>query len=334
MNTPRPFLDLALRSSSDHSPLKRWYVLLLLLLLLASCGEASGSLAAQVPQHPTSVARPGYWIISAKAISLLEVYSNIDIHQFMEETFDNAHTYIIIDYTHPSPFPHAIPVASFTSYQDIAHPKVIGIHSALSQHHLPGPVQYTAYDDEYWPYTPKSEATHPLSWVATANALVHKHSLHFISLPGMDLGLSATGKIQSLPQSYDSFVKDGYLRIAHYDDIFELQLENIEKNTSLYARLTRQAGERVRTFNPKVSFFVQLTSNPNSQAVTEQDLLNAYQATRGFVDGYALTIPDDPSICPECPKTPNVGAILAFLQAVEIGLFFSKEQYTSGSKVS
>lgn len=316
MNTSRTFLDFALRFSGYRSSLKNWCVLLLLLLLLASCGEVSGSLMAPLPQRPASVARPGDWIISAKAISLLEEHGATP--QFLGDLFDNTHTYVIIDYTHPNPFPHAIPVASFTSYQDISHPKVIGIQSALSQHHLPGPVQDIAYDDEYWYYTPTSEATHPLSWVATASALVHKDTLHFISLPGMDLGLSATGKVQSLPQSYYSFVKDGYLRMAHYDDLFELQLENIEKDT-LYATLTQHASEHVRKFNPKVSFFVQLTSNPNRQVVTGKDLLNAYQATRGFVDGYALTLPDDPSICPVCPKTPNVQAMLAFLQAVEKG---------------
>jgi hypothetical protein len=317
MNTSRTFRDLALRSSNYRSSLKNWCVLLLLLVLLASCGKVRGSPVPQLPQRPASVARPGDWIISAKAISLLEEHGATP--QFLGGLFDNPHTYLIIDYTHPNPFPHAIPVASFTSYQDIAHPKVIGIQSALSQHHLPGPVQDIAYDDEYWPYTPPSEATHPLSWVATASALVHKDHLHFISLPGMDLGRSATGKVQSLPQSYDSFVQDGYLRMAHYDDLFELQLENIEKETLLYATLTRQASKRVRSFNPQVSFFVQLTSNPNRQVVTGKDLLNAYQATRGLVDGYALTIPDDPSICPACPKTPNVQAMLAFLQAVEKG---------------
>jgi hypothetical protein len=316
MNTSRTFLDLILRSSSYRSSLKNWCaLLLLLLLLLASCGEVSRSLAAQPPQRPASVARPGDWIISAKAISLLEEHGATQ--QFLAGLFDNPHTYLIIDYTHPNPFPHAIPVASFTSYQNIAHPKVIGVQSALSQHHLPGSIQDIAYDDEYWPYTPPSEATHPLSWVATASALVHKGHLHFISLPGMDLGLSTAGKVQSLPQSYYRFVQDGYLRMAQYDDLFELQMENIEKET-LYATLTQQASERVKKFNPTVSFFVQLTSNPNSQAVTGEDLLNAYQATRRFVDGYALTIPDDLSICPAC-GTPNVQAMLAFLQAIEKG---------------
>jgi hypothetical protein len=317
MSTSRTFLDLALRSSGYRSSLKNWCVLLLLLLLLAGCGQVSVSLAAGPTLPPASIARPGDWIISAKAISLLEEHGATQ--QFLEEMFDNPHTYLIIDYTHPNPFPHAIPVASFTSYTDIPQLKVIGIHTALTQPHLPGPVQYIAYDDEYWPFTPTSEATQPLSWVAKASTLVHNHSLHFISLPGMDLGLSATGKIQSLPQSYYRFVKDGYLRMAQYDDIFELQMENIEKNTGLYATLTQHASERVRKFNPTVRFFVQLTSNPNRQAVTGQDLLNAYQATRGLVDGYALTIPDDSSICPACPKKPNVQAMLAFLQAVEKG---------------
>ena len=66
---------------------------------------------------------------------------------------------------------------------------------------------------------------------------------------------------------------------------------------------------------PKVIFLLQLTSNPNRQHVNAEDLIKDYDATKGFVDGYALTIPDSVEICPTC-GTPNVQAMLTFLKAI------------------
>ncbi|MBV9614366.1 MAG: hypothetical protein JO031_02810 [Ktedonobacteraceae bacterium] len=51
--------------------MKKEFVLLMLLLLLASCGISSGS-ASQLPQRSGSAIHPGYWIISRNAINLLE----------------------------------------------------------------------------------------------------------------------------------------------------------------------------------------------------------------------------------------------------------------------
>jgi len=292
--------------------MKKGFVLFMLLLLLASCGTSSGS-ASQLPQRSGSAISPGYWIISRNAINLLE--KNGASESFLATLFNNSHSSILIGLRQTDPFPLSIPVVSFTSYSDVPASHVVGMASAFSRNLLPKGTKAIAYDDENWPFTATSEIAQPVSSTEVASQLAHQHGLQFISLPGMDLGTSATGKLQPLPLSYYSFEKDGYLSVTHYADLFELQLENTETNAN-YVTLAQQARNRVKTINPKVVFLLQLTSNPNSQPVTAQDLMKDYRATRGFVDGYALTIPNSAAICPAC-GTPNVGAMLAFLQAVE-----------------
>ena len=64
---------------------------------------------------------------------------------------------------------------------------------------------------------------------------------------------------------------------------------------------------------PRVIFMLQLTSNPNRQQVSAKQLIRDFRATSGFVDGYALTIPDSPAVCPACGQ-PRPATLLAFLR--------------------
>jgi hypothetical protein len=291
--------------------MKKWCVLLILLLLVTSCGAKAAS-APQLPQRPSGVVHPGYWLISLNAIHLLE--ANGASASFITTLFNTPHSYIIIGPRQTDPFPLSIPVANFTSYMDIPAYHILGMQSAFSRNLLPKGVKAISYDDENWHFTAVSEIARPVYYTQVASDLVHTHGLTFMSSPGMDLGTSATGNIQPLPMSYASFVQDGYVNIARSDDLFELQLENIETST-MYVTLAQQARNRIKAINPKVVLLVQLTSNPNRQSVRAEDLMKDYDATKGFVDGYALTIPDSAGICPAC-GTPNVQAMLTFLNAL------------------
>jgi hypothetical protein len=290
--------------------MKKCSVLLILLFLVTSCGANGGSVP-QLPRRAIGVVHP-YWLISLNAINLLE--KNGASPSFITTLFNTNHSYILIGPRQTDPFPLSIPVANFTSYMDIPASHTPGMESAFSRNLLPKGIKAISYDDENWHFTAASEIAHPVSSTALASDLAHQHGLQFISSPGMDLGTSATGKIQPLPMSYSSFVKDGYLNIARYDDLFELQLENTETNTN-YVTLAQQARNRIKAINPKVVFLLQLTSNPNRQSVRAEDLMKDYNATHGFVDGYALTIPDSAEICPAC-GVPNVQTMLTFLKAL------------------
>jgi hypothetical protein len=291
--------------------MKKFSVLLMLLFLVTSCG-ANGDSVPQLPQRLIGVVHP-YWFISLNAIRLLE--KNGASPSFMTTLFNTNHSYIIIGPRQTDPFPLSIPVANFTSYMDIPASHTLGMESAFSRNLLQKGIKAISYDDENWHFTAASEIAHPVYSTKLASDLAHKHGLQFISSPGMDLGTSATGKIQPLPMSYSSFVKDGYLNIAQYDDLFELQLENTETNTN-YVTLAQQAKNLIKAINPKVILLLQLTSNPNSQPVSAEDLMKDYNSTHGFIDGYALTIPDSAAICPAC-GAPNVQTMLTFLKALE-----------------
>jgi hypothetical protein len=291
--------------------MKKCAVLLMLLFLPTSCGANGGS-APQPPQRLTGVVHP-YWFISLNAIDLLE--KNGASSSLMMTLFNNNHSYITIGPRQIDPFPLSIPVASFTSYLDVPAYHILGMESAFSRNSIKKGVKAISYDDENWHFTAASEIAHPVEYTQFASALAHQHGFQFISSPGMDLGTSATGKVQPLPLSYESFVKKGYLNIARYDDLFELQIENTETNTN-YITLAQQAKNRLKAINPKVIVLLQLTSNPNRQPVSTEDLMKDYHATQGFIDGYALTIPDAAEICPAC-GVPNVQAMLTFLKALK-----------------
>ncbi len=248
------------------------------------------------------------WIISLNAIHLLEEHGAST--SLIDALFDNPHTIILIGPRQTDPFPHSIPEEDFQSYQDVPAVQVVGMASAFSEHRISKEVQVVGYDDERWQFTAASEIADPIKYTQLASELVHQHGLQFLSVPGMDLG-----GFQSLPQSYESFVNKGYLNIARYDDLFELQLENIEMNPAAYVDLAQQAQKQIKQINPKVVFLLQLTSNPNAQTVTAQDLLQDYHATQGMVDGYAFTIPNSSAICPAC-GTPNVQPMLTFLSEI------------------
>ncbi len=230
----------------------------------------------------------------------------------VDRLFDNRHSYIIVGPRQTNPLANALTVENFTNVgvDNVAHGQ--GIAAAITDHRLVKGVDAISYDDENWAFTPRPEIVDPVGYTKRASDLAHHAGLAFISTPGMDLATSPRGRIQALPQSFYTFVSDGYLSVAKYDDLFELQLENAE-TMPYFASLSLEAERRVRLINPKALFLLQLTSNPNKQRVSVQQLIHDFQATKGFVDGYALTIPNSVAICPSCGQ-PRIATMVDFLK--------------------
>src|SRR5262249_2736068 len=99
---------------------------------------------------------------------------------------------------------------------------------------------------------------------------------------------------------------DTYLRLgiaadaARYADVFDIQAQRAERSTELYTTFVRQAAAQAREANPKVVVLAGISTNPNGQHVTADDLLRAIAATRDVVDGYWLNIPRPGPHCPRC----------------------------------
>jgi hypothetical protein len=274
----------------------------------AAASTAPASSTATTP--PTTADTAPYWLISLNAIDLLK--ANGASGALIKRLFDNRHSYIIVGPRQANPLAKALTVENFTNFGDDSVTHVQGIVAAISDHRLVKGVDAISYDNENWAFTPRPEIADPVGYTKRASDLAHQAGLAFISTPGMDLGTSPSGRIQALPQSFYTFVSDGYLSIAKYDDLFELQLENAE-TMPYFASLSLEAERQVRSINPKALFLLQLTSNPNKQPVSVQQLIDDFRATRGFVDGYALTIPNSAAICPSCGK-PRVATMLDFLE--------------------
>jgi hypothetical protein len=57
---------------------------------------------------------------------------------------------------------------------------------------------------------------------------------------------------------------------------------------------------QARQANPNVLVFAGVSTNPNGQQATADDIFNAIAATRHHVDGYWLNIPQPGEQCPRC----------------------------------
>lgn len=102
---------------------------------------------------------------------------------------------------------------------------------------------------------------------------------------------------------------------AKYADSFQLQLENIETQEKLYLTLAQRGRTDIENAHPGLPFFLQLSASATGSTPTTQNLVHDYQATRNLVTGFALTIPDSKTVCPQCgPAQPQV--MLDFLKTV------------------
>ncbi len=319
-----------IRKASRFSPAKRRFILsgaLLLVLLvgggLALAGSRIRAFANNMPTGssipPAATQTMPAWVISENAIHLLE--QNGASFSFISSLFNNSHTYIILSSSQqlPSYLNKAVVIQSFISYADIQHAFAI-------QGFIKPQTKIILYDleNEHWKFTCKvpiclpptaDEIAHPVQYTQLANSIVQEHGLHLMVVPGMDLGTSSNGQIPPLPQSFYNFEKKGFFALARYADSFQLQLENIETNQSLYAALAKRGREDVENAHPGIPFFLQLSASASGSKPTAKELLADYQATRGLVTGFALTIPDSSTVCPKC-GSPQPGVMFAFLKDI------------------
>lgn len=326
-----PLQARAVRKTSSLHLVKRRSIMLGAMLLIlvfgggiALIGPKIGAFANLAPTSPavsqvSSQPMPlPSWVISMKAIDLLE--QNGASSSYISKLFNNSHTSIILNPSQqlPSYLSSAVVMQSFISYADI--------QNAFAEGAIQKQTKIILYDleNEHWQFTCKfnicqpptaDEIAHPVRYTQSAEEVVHKYGLQLMVVPGMDLGTSSNGQIPPLPQSFYNFEKKGFFAMAKYADSFQLQLENIETNESLYTTLAKRGQNDIESAHPGIPFFLQLSASASGSTPTAQNLINDYRATRGLVTGFALTIPDSTIVCPKCgPPQPKV--MLAFLEAI------------------
>lgn len=184
----------------------------------------------------------------------------------------------------------AVPLRSFKSFEEI--------RDALGNNALSPGVKGILYDYEKWRFTPAEEQQNPARYLKQAADLVHAHGLLFLTAPAVDLVPVLA------PESDRKRQDDTYLRLglaadaARYADVFDVQSQRFERDAERYAKFVREAAAQARQANPKVLVLAGVSTQPSGQDVTADDILRAIDATRDFVDGYWLNIPEPSEYSP------------------------------------
>lgn len=272
-----------------------------LAVLLVACGGGSAppaTTASSPAPTPSSIA----WMISAGALNLLQ---QAGAQTLATQFFDQPQNFII-GQTLPSW------ASNWTVNQVVTETSLAGISQAL-QGGLPPTTKGVVYDLEAWSLSPLSEQQNPVASTAAAATLVHQAGLMLIATPATDLvsvlDPGATDK-------YAAYLSLGIPAAAQDADVFEIQAQDLEMSTASYASFVTAAAQAARAANPKVLVLAGLSTNPNGQQVTAQDLYAAVEATRGAVNGYWLNIPSAGTYCPNC-GAPQPQVAIGLLQMLQ-----------------
>lgn len=184
----------------------------------------------------------------------------------------------------------AISVRSFTSYR--------AIERAFSSGSVDPNARAILYDNEGWKFTPEEEQRNPAQYMKMAAALVHGKGLTFIATPAVTLVRSLAPPSE---KRYDAYLRLGIAAdAARYADVVDIQAQGSEKNVRLFSNFVHRAAEQARGANPKVLVLAGISTNPNGQRVSAEELQRAIVATRPYVDGYWLNVPSRNEYCPGC----------------------------------
>jgi hypothetical protein len=227
----------------------------------------------------TAESKPFHWLFAGKAAAALAL--NADASGLLDGT--EPFVFSGLTFKDLPPGWKAIPIGAFKSLGDV--------RNALADNTLASQVRGIMYDYEKWRFTPEEEQKNPARYVKQAADIVHAYGLLFFTAPAVDLA-----PVQA-PNSDRKHQDETYLRVgiaadaARYADVFVIQSQRFELDTTLYARFVKEAAAQARQANPKIIVIAGVSTQPSGQHVTANDILQAIDATRNFVDGYWLNIP-------------------------------------------
>ena len=184
----------------------------------------------------------------------------------------------------------------FTSY--------VQLQKAFESGRVGPEVKAILYDNEHWKFTPEDEQRNFGEYAKRVAELVHAHGLLLFTAPADTLT-----RDYGTPAGEPRY--EAYLRLklaaqaAQYSDVFEIQSQGSEMNPKRFSSFVREASAQARAANPGVRVFAGISTSPNGQPVSEEQLAAAVDATREAVDGYWLNVPAQSEYCPNCAFAPE-----------------------------
>lgn len=234
--------------------------------------------------------RPPGWILTAGGLSLLR---QAGLPSFLlRADFNHPSTILLVSHGKPVTLaPRASLAFDFTSASALI--------DALDHNRVPASVPYLLLDLERWPLTPVAEQQNPIGALRSAVSAAHAHGKCVIFTPALDLVgvVDPRGQASAIYQSFDRLIlRPG----AAVSDVFEIQAQHTE-GSSLVTSFAPGAIASARAVHPQMPVFVGLSTNPNGQHVSAQDLLDLYHASAAAgASGYWLNIPRAGPECPMC----------------------------------
>jgi hypothetical protein len=256
--------------------------------VLTIISAGGGVSAASTDSAYAAAGRPIRWLFSPPGVAALA--ADAGASQLLDGTQPFVITTLANGFAVPRGW-NAVPLVSFKSFAAIAN--------ALKRGALASNVKGIIYDNENWPFTPEEEQRNPAYYEKLSADLVHAHGLLFLTAPAVDL--VAVLAPADRKRRYEAYLRLGIAAdAARYADAIDIQAQSAEANTELYTNFVRQAAAQARQANPKVVVLAGISTNPNGQHVTADDILRAIAATRDVVDGYWCNIPQPGVHCPHC----------------------------------
>ncbi len=185
---------------------------------------------------------------------------------------------------------NAIHVISFKSFSEIKN--------AIDTGSIGPEIRGVMYDYEKWRFTPEEEQRDPGAFLKKAADLVHSRDLLFLTAPAVNL-VTVMAPGASRNRLDDAYLQLGIARdAARYADVVDIQAQRFESDDEVYASFVRQAAAQAREANPKVLVLAGVSTEPIGRTVTADEILRAIAATREYVDGYWLNIPQPSDYSP------------------------------------
>jgi hypothetical protein len=199
------------------------------------------------------------------------------------------------------------PLAGFDAAVTVTFPSLIALSHAIAGGRLPAGTRAVLYDPEAWSFTPAAEQRDPVQAAARAADLARAHGLQLIVAPALNL-TSVLARGSAAPRWQQFLDLQLAARMAKAADVIELQAQSLERDSGTYTAFVREAAAQARAAHPGVVVLAGLSTNPPGASVASDQLVAAIDASRAFVDGYWLSIPDPGARCPTCnQRRPDVG---------------------------
>jgi hypothetical protein len=284
-------------------------------LFAASAAGANLSPAAGASLGSAAAATMSNWMISSRAISLINSYTGSGT--LTTNAFDVASTDEI---GAPARGWVTQRTTTYTFYGPVS--KQGSFLYALKHKSVPAGTSYVMLDIESWAQTPHPEQVTPKVYLRQFVSAAHQHGYKAILAPSVSLTTGMTCNRTSDPAWQNYLVNCSVPTIVAQaqPDVYEIQSQRYEASTGAgtncgcYRWFTTAAAGQARAVVAGLDVRAGLSTNPSGKVSTGQTLYTDTVNTQATVEGYWLNVPQQGTSCPGCQPDGAPQVAVSYLQ--------------------